>query len=125
MIKMVTLMPRRPGMSRSEFIEYYEKHHVPLSFSLFPQIRRMVRNYPSTDNLHYIAAAAISKVSFDAVVEHWFTDQASFDEMMAQFANDPQKFEMLAADEAKFCDREHTIMFMVEEQATEGAESSS
>jgi uncharacterized protein (TIGR02118 family) len=116
---MVTLMPRKPGMSRADFIEYYEKSHVPLSFSLFPQIVKMVRNYPSTDNFHYIASAKYPKVPFDAVVEHWFADQTSFDEMMAQFANSPEKFRQLSEDEAKFCDKERTIMFMVEEHQTQ------
>ena len=120
MIKMVTLMPRRPGMSREEFVEYYEKRHVPLSFALFPQIKKMVRNYPTTDNFHYIASAHLPKVPFDAVTEHWFEDQASYDEMMAQFASDPEKFRKLSEDEAKFCDKEHTIMFMVEEHDGRG-----
>ena len=120
MLKMVTLMPRKPGMSRAEFIDYYENHHVPLSFALFPQIKKIVRNYASTDNFHYIASATIPKVPFDAVVEHWFADQASFDEMMAQFAADPEKFRKLSEDEAHFCDREHTVMFMVEVHQTQG-----
>jgi EthD domain len=91
-----------------------------LSFSLFPQIKKMVRNYPTTANFHYVGNAASPTVPFDAVTEHWFADQASFDEMMAQFASDPEKFRRLSEDEEKFCDKQHTIMFMVQEHPQEG-----
>lgn len=118
MIKMVTLIPRKPGMSRQEFIDYYENHHVPLALSLFPQIRKCVRNYPCSDNFHYVGSTASPVVPFDAVTEHCFADQASYDEMMAQFASDPEKFRQISEDEDKFCDKEHMIMFMVDECET-------
>ena len=118
MIKMVTLIHRKTGMSRQEFIDYYENHHVPLVSSLFPQIVKCVRNYPSTDNFHYVGSSSSPAVPFDAVTEHWFADQASYDEMMAQFANDPEKFRRLSEDEDKFCDKERMVMFMVEEHST-------
>jgi uncharacterized protein (TIGR02118 family) len=119
MIKMVTLIPRKKDMSREEFIDYYENQHVPLVMELFPQIKKCTRNYPSTDNFHYISSASLPKVPFDAVTEHWYADQTSYNEMMAQFVSDPDKFRRLSEDEAKFCDKERMIMFMVEEHATE------
>ncbi len=119
MIKMVTVMVRKRGMPREEFISYYENHHVPLSLSLFPQIKKMARNYPSTDNFHYIGKAGAPTVPFDVVTEHWFEDKAAYDEMMAQFASDPEKFRRSSEDEEKFSDKQRTIMFMVEEHETE------
>ena len=120
MLKMVTLIPRKPGMSREEFIEYYESKHVPLSASLFPQVVRCVRNYPCTENFHYVGSSVSPTVPFDAVTEHWFADQAAYDEMMAQFASDPDKFRLLSEDEGRFCDKERMIMFMVEEHPAAG-----
>jgi hypothetical protein len=105
-------------MSRQEFIDYYENHHVPLALSLFPQIRKCVRNYSCSDNFHYVGSTASPVVPFDAVTEHCFADQASYDEMMAQFASDPEKFRKISEDEDKFCDKEHMIMFMVDECET-------
>jgi len=119
MIKMVTLIPRKRGMSREEFIDYYENHHVPLALALFPQIKKCVRNYPSTGNFHYVGSVASPTVPIDAVTEHWFADQASYDEMMTKFASDPEKFRRLSEDEDKFCDKERMIMFMVEERHTD------
>ena len=120
MIKMVTLIPRKPGMSREEFIDYYENRHVPLTESLFPQVVKCVGNYPRTGNFHYVGSRAAPAVPFDAVTEHWFADQAAYDEMMAEFAGDPDKFRQLSEDEDKFCDKEHMIMFLVEEHPAAG-----
>lgn len=116
MIKLITLIPRKPGMSREEFIDYYEKRHAPLTQALFPQAARYVRNYPTSDNLHYAGAATAAAVPFDAVTEHWFADQAAYDAMMADFAADPEKFRVLSEDEARFCDKERMVMFLVEER---------
>jgi uncharacterized protein (TIGR02118 family) len=115
MIKMVTLMAKRADMTREEFMDYYENKHVPLSMELFPQIVKMTRNYPASGNFHYVSSAAAPDVPYDVVTEHWYADQASYDEMMAQFASDPELFRKLSEDEAQFCDKKSVIMFMVEE----------
>ena len=118
MIKMITLMRKREGMSREELVDYYENHHVPLSMELFPQIVKMTRNFPTTDNFHYVSSTASPQVPYDVVTEHWFADQASYDQMMADFAADPEKFQKLSEDEEKFCDKRSVLMFMVEEHET-------
>src|SRR5438105_1405064 len=54
MIKLVSLIAKKPGITREEFIEHYEKQHSPMSIRLMPQIAKYVRNYPTAkDNLHY------------------------------------------------------------------------
>jgi hypothetical protein len=118
MIKMVTLMRKREGMTREELIDYYENKHVPLSMELFPQIVKMTRNFPVTDNFHYVSSAAMPKVPYDVVTEHWFADQSSYDKMMADFAGDPDKFQRLSDDEGMFCDKDSVLMFMVDERET-------
>jgi hypothetical protein len=52
---------------------------------------------------------------YDCVTEHWFEDQAAYDDMMAQFGNDPAKFAGIDQDEANFMDKEKVVMFLVEE----------
>ena len=115
MIKLVTLIPRKPGMSREEFIDYYEKRHVPLAYGLFPQIAKYTRNYAYGENLHYAGRASTIVLPYDCVTEHWFEDQAAYDDMMAQFGNDPAKFAEIDQDEANFMDKEKVVMFLVEE----------
>ncbi len=116
MLKLVTLIPRKPGTTRAEFIDHYENRHVPLIESHFSQFRKYVRNYPTGGNLHYAGIEAVPDAPFDAVTEHWFESQADFDAMMAQFAGDPELARQVAEDEARFCDTGRMVMFMVEER---------
>lgn len=116
MLKLVTMIPRKPGMSREDFIDHYETRHVPLIESHFSQFTRYVRNYPKGGNLHYAGMEALPESPFDAVTEHWFESQADFDAMMAQFAGDPELAQAVAEDEARFCDTGRMVMVMVEER---------
>ena len=43
MIKMVFMLKRRPGMSRADFIQYYESHHARLGEKYVPNAVRYVR----------------------------------------------------------------------------------
>jgi len=116
MFKLVTLIPRKQGTTREEFIDHYENRHVPLINAHFGQFRRYVRNYPTGGNLHYAGMAAVSEAPYDAVTEHWFDSQADFDAMMAAFTADPELARKVAEDEERFCDTAGMVMFMVEER---------
>jgi uncharacterized protein (TIGR02118 family) len=116
MLKLVTLIPRKPGTTREQFIDHYENRHVPLIEANFSQFCRYVRNYPTSGNLHYAGVTAVPDAPFDAVTEHWFESQADFDAMMAQFAGDPELARQVAEDEERFCDTARMVMFMVEER---------
>jgi uncharacterized protein (TIGR02118 family) len=67
MIKSITLIKRKPGLSREEFIKYYEEVHVPLSLKHFPTFRRYVRNY-------VVAPFGTEEPDFDCIMEVWFDD---------------------------------------------------
>lgn len=116
MFKLITLIPRRKGTSREQFIDHYENRHVPLIEAHFTQFRRYVRNYPQGANLHYAGMVATPDAPFDAVTEHWFDSQADFDAMMAQFAGDPELARLVAEDEARFCDTAGMAMFVADER---------
>lgn len=116
MLKLVTLIPRKPGTTRDQFIDHYENRHVPLTHSHFSQFCRYVRNYPTGGNLHYAGMSAIPDAPFDAIIERWFESHADFDAMMCQFAADPEVARQVAEDEARLCDTGQTVMFMVEER---------
>jgi len=118
MLKMITMISRKKGMSKEAFRDHYENVHVPLSHALFPEVVRSVRNYPTTDNFHYVGAAQHPAVPCDVVTEHFFPDRETYEQMMANFAEDPKKFRLLSDDEAKFCDKERMIMFLVDHQTS-------
>ena len=117
MIKLISLIPRKPGLTRQQFIDHYEAVHAPLALSLFPQIARYVRNYPTgDDNMHYAGKIDCPGLPYDAVTEQWFSDRAAYDAMMRSFASDPARFKDLSEDEDRFIDKGRMIMFLVEER---------
>ena len=44
-IKVIAMLARKPGLSETEFVDYYENRHAPLILSIAPQIRDYRRNY--------------------------------------------------------------------------------
>jgi uncharacterized protein (TIGR02118 family) len=88
MIKRVTLMTRKPGMSRAAFAEYWTKVHAPLLAS-HPAVRRFtinvtqewlrfsVRNEDPADPLR----STILTQTPDGIVELWFEDRESMEAM--------------------------------------------
>jgi hypothetical protein len=118
MLKMITLISRKAGMSREAFRDHYENVHVPLSHSLFPEIVKSVRNYPATDNFHYVGSERHPAPPCDVITEHFFANRASYEAMMANFASDPDKFQALSEDEDKFCDKQSMIMFLVDHETS-------
>ena len=116
MIKLVSLIAKKPGITREQFIEHYEKNHSPMSVRLMPQIAKYVRNYPTAkDNLHYAGMQHVRTVPYDCITEHWFKDRADYDDMMHQFTTNPEKYKAFAEDEERFLDKTKMVMFLVEE----------
>lgn len=92
MIKRVTLMTRKPGMTREAFADYWTRVHAPLLAS-HPAVKRLtinvtqefvrfsVRNEDSADPLR----STIVTQTPDGIVELWFEDRES---MSAMYASD-------------------------------------
>lgn len=116
MIKLVGLFKIKPGMSPEDFRDYYENNHVPLIQSLMPQIREYRRNYVVPGSLFVAGHLGTTPPAApcDVITECWFEDRAAYDEMCALTA-DPAIGGRIAEDEAKFFDRDHMTMFLVDE----------
>ena len=88
MIKRVTIMTRKPGMTRAAFAEYWTKVHGPLLAS-HPAVKRFtinvtrewlrfsVRNEDPADPLR----STIVTQTPDGIVELWFEDRESMEAM--------------------------------------------
>src|SRR3954452_3491627 len=88
MIKRLTLMTRRPGMSRDAFANYWTNVHAPLLAS-HPAVKRLVinvtesfvrfsvRNEDAEDTLR---STVLTKTP-DGFVELWFEDRESMEAM--------------------------------------------
>lgn len=120
-IKQVDLLRAKPGMSRKDFIAYYENVHAPMAMRVLnkngkPLFARYVRNFTvpggKFDMAHIDSQHA--EVDFDVISEFWYWSQEDFDELAVQCAK-PEVGAEIAACEADFLDRSRITIFMVDE----------
>jgi uncharacterized protein (TIGR02118 family) len=113
MIKIVIFIKRRDGLSREQFVDYYEKRHVPL-------IRKLVGGFLEGYTRNYIdpaaplsASSGSGRLDVDVITELMVRDEAVMREMFATAA-EPGIAAEIAADEENFCDRSASRMFLAE-----------
>ena len=111
MIKVIALLKARPGLSRADFITYYETRHAPLIRSLLPGIVSYRRNYVDRTGAF---DSAVAPIDFDSVTEMRFASRAAYDRFLARAA-EPEVAWAIAADEEQVFDRAATRMFVVDE----------
>jgi hypothetical protein len=107
----------KAGLTRAEFIDYYETRHVPLILSIAPQICGYRRNFIEPEGA--ILGASAAARDFDCLTELWFPDAVAFAAAMAAFA-DPANAERIAADEENVFERGFTRFFTVGEHICQG-----
>ncbi|MDT5224339.1 MAG: hypothetical protein QOG19_1746 [Mycobacterium sp.] len=116
MLKILSYLAKRDGMTPAEFTGYYENHHVPLILSLAPPPVVYKRHYVQRADALNIGEA---DVDFDVVTEQAFADREAFQSWIdAVTAGDAG--ERVAADEARFLDRDRTRSCVVSEYVTTG-----
>jgi uncharacterized protein (TIGR02118 family) len=90
MIKRLTVMTRKPGMSREDFVRYWTEVHGPLLAS-HPSVKRFVANVTTEfkrfsvrneDPSDPLRSTILTQVP-DGFVELWFEDRESMDAMYA------------------------------------------
>jgi EthD domain len=125
MYKVVAFLCRKPGLTRSEFIDYYERQHIPRILGLERQPVGYRRTYPiphDADTAASVRADADVRVDeqreavlpedFDVITELEFASRADYDAWAAE-AYAPASG--IAADEANFLDRSRTRSYPVEQ----------
>lgn len=112
MIKLVTLLHRRPDLTREAFIERYEHGHRLIGEKHLRSFAcRYVRRYCHSPGGGRLAT---SEPPADVVMEIWFPDQAAFDAAMTHLAQSDVQAEIVA-DEERLFDRDKMVSFVVEE----------
>jgi hypothetical protein len=119
MLKQITLLKRRPGMNRAEFIDYYENHHSKLGERFLHRALRYQRRYVQPE-VNPITGEAV-ELDFDVVMELWWASRADFDATMAELSGNAGSaaHALIYADEERiFASHEHRT-FTVEEHETD------
>src|SRR5690242_19124063 len=113
MFKSIALLKAKAGLTREQFIEYYETRHAPLMRQLLPQIIEYRRNFIDLKDAFIFEGATAP--DFDVITEIWYADRAAYDDMVVT-ASRPDVAKRMADDEANFLDRSKTRMFIVDER---------
>lgn len=111
-VTLMTLLKRRSGMSKADFIAYYETHHRRIGEEVLSgyasrYVRRFLLPADGTDQDH----------DFDVVLEIDFPDQATMDACFAAMQS-PEIMNRIVADEERLFDRSRNRVFAVEEHAS-------
>lgn len=122
MIKMITMIRRRPDLSLREFIERYESGHrligekVLKGYATKYQRRFLLEPEPGSD-------MAAKPRHYDVVMEIWFPDQATMHRCFEEMSSPDVQAEIIA-DEATLFDRDSITSYVVEEHESDmGAQS--
>ena len=116
MIKVVTLLTRKPGMSREAFIEHYETHHRIIG-------EKYLSGFATKYQRRYVRSAGFREQDgdvppFDVLMEIWYPDQEALDGALAVLSTEEAEAE-IAADEERLFDRELIRSYTVEEYESE------
>jgi len=103
LIKAITLIRRKSGLTAREFKEYWRDEHVKVIKRL-PGIRRYVQNHPLPEN--YSSGTPV----YDGVAELWGEDTRTFKAMAASEA-----YQQVQTDEEKFIDRKTLELILTSE----------
>lgn len=111
-ITVITLLKRRAGMSKADFIAYYESHHRLIGEKVLcgyatRYVRRFLHPADGVDHEH----------DADVVMEIDFPDEAVRDSCFAAMA-DPAIMAEITADEEKLFDRSRIRTFSVDERVS-------
>jgi hypothetical protein len=110
-VKLVFMLKRRTGMSREEFLHYYESHHARLGEKYVPNAIRYVRRF-----LDPMAGPSSSgDADYDVLTELWFANQAECDKAM-KLLSDPKVRAEIQADEERLFDRAAMRMYVITER---------
>jgi len=116
MVKAMFLLKRKPGLTPAEFRQQYEEVHAPLALSLFPNLRRYVRNYIATN----VMPADVEEPDFDCITEIWFdNDVEGIQTMIDAMTGRGEPSQALGHSGKVFLDAIKVVCLIVEEVESE------
>lgn len=110
-MKTFALIVRKPGITRDEFREHYEKVHAPLAFPLMSGLVRYVR--------HHVLEELHGAAGFDVATSFTYRDASAMRGVVARLASPAG--DAVLRDEATFMDKPRNRFFEVREAGETGA----
>ena len=97
MIKTISLLTRKEGLSREEFVKHWVEVHAPLAHAV-PAVRRYVQSHVVEERRR--PDIPTTDVEIDGIAELWYDDRAAMER-----ANASPEAKALHADGALFIGR--------------------
>ena len=102
MFKVVLTVKKRAGMTRQQFIDYYEQNHTALVLRTVPNAPLYRRNFiVDGAEVGGIQGSGTGDAGFDCMTEIGFHSREECEAHIAAYL-DPANHPLIAADEAKF-----------------------
>jgi len=115
-IKVVTMLKRKPGMSRAEFMRYYEGRHAVLATQVVPGLVDYRRMYIGAERPAFGAAGPA--LEFDVITTLVFADAEAYEKAFETLKR-PEIAQLIAADEEQLFDRASITAYLVEEYVSD------
>ena len=103
MIKTLTFLKRKSGLSLEEFLTYWKEKHGPLAARVVPGLKKYVQCHPVPG----------FETDIDGIVELWWDSPASFQAFLSWRESDEAK--VLKEDEKQFVDTSRWDRFVAQE----------
>ena len=103
MIKSLTFLKKKPGLSKEEFLRYWKEKHGPLAARVVPGLKKYVQCHPVPG----------FESDIDGVVELWWDSPEAFQAFLSWRQTDAAQ--VLKDDEDQFVDTSRWVRFVAEE----------
>jgi hypothetical protein len=117
MFKVMMLLKRRSELSLDEFIERYERDHVPAVEKHASHIQHYARHYLHPGS-HVLHGDTIEEPAYDVITELWYDDRSAFEEQQRNLRSRPETVAAVVADEETLFDRARSRTVYVEDHVS-------
>src|SRR5262245_5930727 len=124
MLKVMLFMKRKPGLTLEEFIDHYERVHVPLALTNARNLVHYERHYLHPGRFVPFGDELVEP-DYDVVTELWYEDEAVFEGQQELLRRHPEVLDDIVADEEQLFDRSKSRFAIVEDHVSDlGSRSS-
>ena len=118
MLKVMLFMKRKPGLSLEEFIEHYERVHVPLALTNARNLVHYERHYLRPGRFVPFGSEVIDP-EYDVITELWYESEDAFERQQDLLLRHPEVLADIVADDEQLFDRSKSRFAYVEDHMSE------